>query len=86
MGGSDPVQAHHFCILRPYFPISKMMIQQPMYELLGFPDGSDSKESACNAGDPGLIPGMGRSSGEGNGNSLQYTSWEIPWTEEPGGV
>ena len=57
-----------------------------LLDKLGFPDGSDSKESACNAGDPGLIPGMGRSSGEGNGNSLQYTSWEIPWTEEPGGV
>ena len=40
---------------------------------LGFPDGSDGKESACNAGDPGLLPGSGRSSGEGNGNSLQYS-------------
>ena len=57
-----------------------------LLDKLGFPDGSDSKESACNAGDPGLIPGLGRSSGEGNGNSLQYTFWEIPWTEEPGGV
>ena len=33
----------------------------------GFPGGSDGKESACNAGDPGLIPGLGRSPGEGNG-------------------
>ena len=32
----------------------------------------NKKESACNAGDPGLIPGLGRSSGEGNGNPLQY--------------
>ena len=39
----------------------------------GFPDGSDGKESACNAGDLGSIPGLGRSSGEGNGNSLQYS-------------
>ena len=38
----------------------------------GFPGGSDGKESACNAGDPGLIPGLGRSSGEGNGNPFQY--------------
>ena len=38
----------------------------------GFPGGSDSKESACNVGDPGLIPGWGRSP-EGNGNSLQYS-------------
>ena len=35
-----------------------------------FPAGSDGKESACNAGDPGLIPGSGRSPGEGNGNPL----------------
>ena len=35
-----------------------------------FPGGSDGKESACNARDPGLIPGLGRSAGEGNGNPL----------------
>ena len=44
----------------------------------GFPDGSDSKEPACNAGDPGLIPGLGRSPGEGNGNPLQYSCLENP--------
>ena len=38
--------------------------------LLGFPGGSDGKESACNAEDPGSIPGSGRSSGEGNGYPL----------------
>ena len=38
----------------------------------GFPGGSDSKESACNAGDPGLTPGSGRSPGEGIGYPLQY--------------
>ena len=37
----------------------------------GFPAGSVGKESACNAGDPGLIPGWERSPGEGNGNPLQ---------------
>ena len=42
----------------------------------GFPGGSDGKESACSAGDPGLIPGSGRSSGEGNGNPLQYSCLE----------
>ena len=46
--------------------------------------GSDSKESAYNAGDSGLIPGWGRSPGEGNGNLLQYLAWKIPWIEEPG--
>ena len=40
--------------------------------LEGFPGGSDGKESACNAGDSGLIPGLGRSAGEENGNPLQY--------------
>ena len=38
--------------------------------------GSGSKESACNAGDPGLTPGSGRSPGEGNGNPLQYPCLE----------
>ena len=42
----------------------------------GFPGGSDGKESAWNAGDPGLIPGSGRSSGEGNANPLQYSCLE----------
>ena len=47
--------------------------------LLGFPGGSVSKESTCNKGDPGSIPGWGRSPGEGNGNPLQY-----PCLEDPG--
>ena len=42
----------------------------------GFPCGSAGKESACNAGDPGLIPGLGRSPGEGKGYSLQYSDLE----------
>ena len=41
-----------------------------------FPGGSDSTESACKAGDPDLIPGLGRSPGEGNGNPLQYCCQE----------
>ena len=43
---------------------------------MGFPAGSDSKESACNAGDPGSIPGLGRSLGEGNSYPLQYSGLE----------
>ena len=43
-----------------------------------FPGGSDSKASAYNEGDPGLIPGLGRSPGEGNGNPLQYPCLENP--------
>ena len=42
------------------------------------PGGSDGKASAYNARDPGSIPGLGRSSGEGNGNSFQYSRLENP--------
>ena len=44
----------------------------------GFPGSSDGKVSAYNAGDPGSIPGLGRSPGEGNGNPLQYSCPENP--------
>ena len=44
----------------------------------GFPGGSDGRESACSLGDPGWIPGSGRSPGEGNGSSLQYSCLENP--------
>ena len=43
---------------------------------MGFPGGSDGKESACHAGDPGLIPQLGRSPGEGKGYALQYSGLE----------
>ena len=45
---------------------------------MGFPGGSNDKESACNAGDWGLIPESGASPGEGNGNPLQYSCLENP--------
>ena len=45
---------------------------------MGFPHSSVGQESACNAGDPGLIPGSGRSPGEGNVNPLQYSCLENP--------
>ena len=48
----------------------------------GLPGGSEVKASAWNAGDPGLIPGSGRSPGEGNGNPLQYSSLENPMEGE----
>ena len=50
------------------------------------PGGSDGKASNYNAGDPGSIPGLGRSSGKGNGNYSSILAWRIPWTEEPGGL
>ena len=45
---------------------------------LGFPGAMNSKESACDAGDPALIPGLGISAGEGNVNPLQYSCLENP--------
>ena len=44
----------------------------------GFPGASDSKESACNAGDLGWVPGLGRSPGGGHDNSLRYSCLENP--------
>ena len=49
-----------------------------IYTLLYIPGGSDGKESACNAGDPGSIPGLERSPGEGNGNPLQCSCLDNP--------
>ena len=48
----------------------------------GFPGGSGSKEAACNAGEPGSIPGLGKSPGEGNGNPLHYSCLENPMDRE----
>ena len=47
-------------------------------EVMDFLGGSDGKASACNAGDPGSILGLGRSPAEGNGNPLQYSCLENP--------
>ena len=49
---------------------------------MGFPGGSDGKEFACNAGNLGLIPGLGRSPGGGHGNPLQYSCLENPMDRE----
>ena len=55
--------------------ISKLCIIKPaLWSYTGFPDSSVGKQSTCNEGDPGLIPGLGRSAGEGIGYPLQY-SW-----------
>ena len=47
-----------------------------------FPGGSDGKESACNVGDCGLIPGLGKSPGEGNGSPLQCSCLKNPMDRE----
>ena len=56
----------------------KGKIWLPIPVFLGFSGGSDSKESACNAGDLGSITGLGRPPGEGHGNPLQYACLENP--------
>ena len=57
---------------------SILLSQMNLEPVMGFPGGSDGKASAYNAGDPGSIPGSGRSPGEGNGNPLQYACLENP--------
>ena len=58
-----------------------------MYCIMGFPGGSDGKESACNAGDVGLIPESGSSPLEkGMATHSSILAWSIPWTEEPDGL
>ena len=53
---------------------------------LGFPGGSDGKESACNAGDLGLTPGSEKSLEKGMETHSSILAWIIPWTEELGGL
>ena len=53
---------------------------------MGFPHSSVGKESACSAGDPGLIPGLGRSLEKEMATHSTILAWRIPWTEEPGGL
>ena len=55
-----------------FLPTSNEFVFWKCLLFMGFPCGSAGKESACNAGDPGSIPGLGRSPGEENGYPLQY--------------
>ena len=68
--------------------MSAWQVLLPHFEnvLTGSPGGSDGKESACNARDQCLIPGMGRYPGEGNAYHSSILAWRIPRTEEPGGL
>ena len=60
------------------FSISQTVYCDIIQSNKGLPGGSEIKASACNAGDLGSVPGSGRSSGEGNGNPLQYYCLENP--------
>ena len=59
-----------------YFKVDFLAYNRSFTLYQVFPGGSDSKESTCNAGDLGSIPGLGRSPGEGDGNSLKYSGLE----------
>ena len=64
------------------------MTEQPL-ELLAYthiPGDSDGKESACNAGDPGSIPGSEDPLEKGMANHSSIPAWRVPWTEEPDGL
>ena len=54
--------------------------------MVGFPGTSDGKESACSAGDPGLIPGQEDPLEKGMETHSSILAWRIPWTEKPGGL
>ena len=54
----------------------RILVALLYWALTIYPGGSDGKASACNAGDPGSIPGLGRTHEEGNGNPLQYSCLE----------
>ena len=74
-----PVHSFHFSLLViiDFLPVSPLFsISPPPRFPGGFPGGSDSKESTCNVGDLGSIPGLGRSPGEGTGYPLQYSGLE----------
>ena len=65
-----------FCNERINDHLPHPLFSDPVLSRLGFPGGPDSKASAYNAGDPGSIPGLGRSPGKGNGNPLQHSCLE----------
>ena len=63
---------------RPGGQLHQLSVLKATLAAEGFPGGSDGKDSACSAGDPGLIPGWGRSPGGGHCNPLQYSCLENP--------
>ena len=71
--------------MHSYFPSTPCIVYGRVIQdgiIEGFPWSSVRKESACSTGDLGLIPGLGRSPGEGNGNPLQYSCLENPMDRE----
>ena len=86
--GTQMVRIHQKC-RRPWFNswVGKFLRRRdrlPTPVFLGFPGGSDSKESTCNAGDLGSIPGLAGPVEEGMATHSSILAWRILWTEEPG--
>ena len=82
-----PSFSEHVFSHGPYYRSDSVHTQgslQKAVKLIGLPCSSDGKESACKAGNPGLIPGSERSPGERNGNPLQLLACRSSQTEEPG--
>ena len=84
------VRVHHYCHLP--LPkefgvnLNKIYNTYVFIYIYGFPSSSADKDSTCNAGDPGSVPGWGRSSGVVNVTHSSVLAWRIPWTEDPGGL
>ena len=76
MSSFGPSHSLSFCL--PHVRQSVLLYYRCVVTNLGFPGSSAGKESACNAGDWGSIPGLGRSAGGGHGNPLQYSFLENP--------
>ena len=79
---SDP---HRWMLSLP-FQLVSFLLKLKFSWFMGCLGGLVVKNPPANAGDTGLILGLGRSPGEGNGNTLQYSCLAIPWTEDPGGL
>ena len=82
---------NHYCIhlKLTMLHVNYITIFRVVKKRIGFPGGSVVKippNNLGNTGDVSSIPGLGRSPGGGNGNPLQYSCLEIPWTEKPGGL
>ena len=73
-------------MVTPTFGFSTTRPISPVFTVISFPSGSDGKESTCNEGDLGFIPGWGRSAGKGNDSPLEYSCLEIPRAEKPGSL
>ena len=79
---SHPYTTTGKTIALPIWTIGRAEAEAPILWPPRFPGGTEVKASASNAGDPGSIPGSGRSPGEGNGNPLQYSCLENPMDGE----